>query len=134
MYEFYLKIVDVLVAITDYYNGIHYLIYKVFFRGVEPLENFYLTEVNVGLWILTMFSIVFCFAMIFIPLKNASITQRPVRRKIKMAMPFGILLSPLPIIVMFFFELYVSIGWSYRMIQRIYVEIKAEQKYKASQK
>ncbi len=134
MFEFYMKIVNGLVAITDHYNGIHHWIYRVFFRGVEPIEDFYLTDLNVGLWLVTAFSIAICFAMLFIPLKNASITQRPVRRRIKMLMPLGIILSPLPLILMFLYELFLGVRGIYYLIKRIIFEIKAEIKYKKSHK
>ncbi len=117
IFEVYMKFVGFLQAILEHYTRIHYFIYKFMMRGDLSLKKFYLSDENVGLWILTAFSIVICFSLIFIPLKGTSGRQRKERLWIRRIVPFGIVLAPFPMVI------YFVIGISYignRILRLIY--------------
>lgn len=120
MYDFYLQVLDVLMAIVHHYNRIHFFLYKIIFRGDIKLEDFYFTSYNVGFWILTAFSVGVCFAMIFIPLKEATFIQRRSRKRLKMIMPIGIAISPVPAVMVFIAEIYIVIQWIIRRVKYIF--------------
>lgn len=119
MYDFYLKILDILMAIAEHYNKINYFYYRLIFRGTDSIEDFYLTEINVGLWILILFSIGVCFALIFIPLSDSNMEMRKQRKRIKAIMPLGIILAPTPAILVFIWEIISVVKWIIRKIKQI---------------
>ena len=98
MYENFLKFVHVLQIIVNYYNRIHYFYYSVIFRGKDSFAEFELSGFNVAAWLATIFSIVICLSLIFIPLRQVSPGMRKDRKKIKWLAPIGILISPTPLI------------------------------------
>ena len=117
MYDFYLRVLDFLMMIVHHYNRIHYFLYKILFRGYIKLDDFYFTEINVGFWILTLFSVGVCFAMIFVPLKDATFIERRNRKRVKMIMPIGVIISPIPGVLVFMAEIYVVVRWIYRKLK-----------------
>ena len=119
IFELYMKVVGVLHSILEYYNKINYFIYKILMRGDLSLEKFYLSEENVGLWILIAFSIVICFSLLFIPFKGVSGKQRKERIWIRRIVPVGIILAPFPMII----YLTIFIGYVLRRILKFVYKI-----------
>ena len=100
-FEIFMKFVKVFEAVAEHYNKIHFFIYKYIMRGDLALEDFYITHENVGLWYLTMLSVVICFSLIFIPINSVESQLRKERIWIRRIVPFGVIFAPFPMLIYF---------------------------------
>ncbi len=100
-FEIFMKFIGVLEVIVAHYNRVHYFIYKYLMDGELSLEDFYITHENVGLWYLTLLSVVICFSLIFIPISSVESQLRKERIRIRRIVPFGVVFAPFPMLIYF---------------------------------
>ncbi len=100
-FQIFMIFVRILESIAGHYNRIHFFIYKFIMRGDLPIEDFYITHENVGLWYLSMLSIVICFSLIFIPINSVESQLRKERIWIRRIVPFGVIFAPFPMLIYF---------------------------------